>query len=351
MPLESLHALVETLRRRIQTHRVALSGSEWLTRYTLIDPLLRELGWNTEDPELVIPEYRSGSGSADYALLSNDGKPAMMIEAKKLGTSLSLDVVTQVLNYCWAEGTEHFAVTDGQQWQIYETNAAGSPDDKRVASFNLLDASPSDVCLKALALWRQNIASGKVGTAHTPVVTPTDDALAVVQHPEPPVAALPTQAKLPAAVQQPEPPIATPPTQPTPTPAPSVSVVDTNEEWLQLTEVREVRQRGIKSIEIYFPDDSRLTKNYWYEVVEEIVLWLIDKGYLRANHCPIKPQKGSRYIIHTQPYHSDGEPFRQSKPIGSLFLHSAYGMGQQIRNLRTIIQHVGQDPSQFKVRW
>ena len=48
-----------------------LRQSEALTRATLIDPLLRELGWDTEDPALVAPEYRLGRGYADYALLSN----------------------------------------------------------------------------------------------------------------------------------------------------------------------------------------------------------------------------------------------------------------------------------------
>ena len=326
----SLHALVEKLRQRVQSHHSVLSGSEWLTRYTLIDPLLRELGWDTEDPELVIPEYSSGGRRADYALLSN-GHPALMVEAKPLQNPLSMDVVIQVLNYCWAEGTEHFAVNNGQRWEIYETNKAGSPDDKRVASFDLLDTSPSDVCLKALALWRQNIASGQVGMAQTPIVSPTDSD--------------------PADVQQPEPSVAVPPSQPVSTSTPSAAVVDTNREWVPLTEVQEDRQRGIKSIEIRFPDASRTTKRYWYEVVREVALWLINKGHLRANHCPIKPQSGSLYILHTQPYHADGKPFRRSIPIGSLFLNPDYGMGQHIRNVQTIIRRTGQDPSQFKARW
>ena len=55
MPLESLLELVETLRERIITHRAVLSQSEALTRYALIDPLLRELGWDTEDPTMVDP--------------------------------------------------------------------------------------------------------------------------------------------------------------------------------------------------------------------------------------------------------------------------------------------------------
>ena len=330
MPLESLHALVETLRQRIERHRSALSGSEWLTRYTIIDPLLRELGWNTEDPDVVIPEYRSGSGSADYALLSNDGKPAMMIEAKKLGTSLSLDVVTQVLNYCWAEGTEHFAVTDGQQWQIYETNAAGSPDDKRVASFNLLDASPSDVCLKALALWRQNIASGKVGTAHTPVVTPTDDAPAVVQYPEPPVAAPPTQAT----------PIATPPD----------TVADANGEWVALTEFQ---PSGNKPTKIMFPDNSTIPIRYWVNIIVESTRWLIKAGHLDATDCPIRLDGSQdRYLVHTEPNHPNGDnSYGAWEEVEHLFVEKHGSSGQIVRNTRIIIERTSLAPSQFKVRW
>ena len=47
MPLESLLALVHKLRERIDAHGDKLRQSEALTRYALIDPLLRELGWDT----------------------------------------------------------------------------------------------------------------------------------------------------------------------------------------------------------------------------------------------------------------------------------------------------------------
>ena len=53
MPLQSLYELIATLRGRIERHAANLSQSEMLTRYALVDPLLRELGWNTEDPDLA----------------------------------------------------------------------------------------------------------------------------------------------------------------------------------------------------------------------------------------------------------------------------------------------------------
>ena len=58
MPLEDLITVIERLRERIQQQGGILSQSEMLTRNALIDPLLRALGWDTEDPTLVRPEYQ-----------------------------------------------------------------------------------------------------------------------------------------------------------------------------------------------------------------------------------------------------------------------------------------------------
>ena len=88
MPLDDLLRLVETLRARIDAHGPALRASEALTRYALIDPLLRELGWDTSDPTQVVPEYPTSGGRADYSLLA-DGQPRMMVEAKKLGEPMA----------------------------------------------------------------------------------------------------------------------------------------------------------------------------------------------------------------------------------------------------------------------
>ena len=50
MLLESLLECVNEIRARIEAHGDALRKSETQTRYALIDPLLRELGWDTQEP-------------------------------------------------------------------------------------------------------------------------------------------------------------------------------------------------------------------------------------------------------------------------------------------------------------
>lgn len=115
MPLESLYKIVEVLSERISRHSDLLRNSEAMTRYSLVDPLLRELGWDTDDPEQLWPEYNTDPGMVDYALLRG-GEPVMLVEAKKLDTSLRQhNVLSQVFNYCMMLGTRYFALTDGQR--------------------------------------------------------------------------------------------------------------------------------------------------------------------------------------------------------------------------------------------
>ena len=133
MPLEGLLALVERLRERIDVHGATLRGNEALTRSALIDPLLRELGWDTSDPHMVMPEYKLGNGRADYALLSN-GSPMVILEAKSLESPLQ-NAVEQGVHYCLMQGTSYFSVTDGRRWEVYETHKPVPVEEKRVAFF------------------------------------------------------------------------------------------------------------------------------------------------------------------------------------------------------------------------
>ncbi len=84
-------AMIRQLRSRAQDHWEYLSTGERETRtkYALIDPILRSLGWDTEDPTQVRLEYevdpkREDARRVDYALFQNTdtSKPYILIEAK-----------------------------------------------------------------------------------------------------------------------------------------------------------------------------------------------------------------------------------------------------------------------------
>ena len=319
MPLESLLELVQILSSRIDRHGPALRQSEALTRYALIDPLLRELGWDTADPDMVIPEYRSGNGRADYALMNN-GSPAMMVEAKSLGTPLQDSVLAQGINYCLMEGTSYFSVTDGRLWEIYETHKPVPINDKQIVCFDLKD-DPGQVCLKALALWQPSVMSGQVSVGQTPILTP-------------PISTTIQQTQVPTI------------TQPTTSSAPVVPVT-TGRNWRSLS-VFDPVPGSPRPSEIMFPDNSRSDINLWNQIPMEVTRWLLENNLIDSHQLPIP--RGGRYILSTSGVHKNGKPFTALKQVGHLYLEVNYNSTNLTENARLTIQHLGQDPAQFKVR-
>ena len=42
---------------------------------------------------------------------------------------------------------------------------------------------------------------------------------------------------------------------------------------------------------------------------------------------------------------------KQARPVNSLYVETNYSAKDCLRNAKIIVQHVGQDPAQFKVRF
>ncbi|MEM1898949.1 MAG: hypothetical protein QXN90_00080 [Zestosphaera sp.] len=159
--MSSLDNLLETfkkLRERMDRYRNLLEKNEMLTRYVLIDPLLRALGWDTENPEHVRPEERQEGGVPDYVLYIGEEK-IIAIEAKSLGTSLDENKIIELgFKYGWQNKIPYFIITNGDRWDIYDL---GVPGGRRVASASISKEDPGEVVLRLLPLWRSLLASQK----------------------------------------------------------------------------------------------------------------------------------------------------------------------------------------------
>ena len=76
-----LEEYIDDIRRRLE--QSIFDESEAAVRLSIVDPLLRKLGWLTDDIQVVIPEYKVGPGYVDYALCHPPSNPRIFIEAKK----------------------------------------------------------------------------------------------------------------------------------------------------------------------------------------------------------------------------------------------------------------------------
>ena len=78
--------------------KASVANSEMSTRYTVIDPVLRSLGWDLSDPSQCVVEKIAGQKRGrdpyprvDYALLGRDGMVAALVEAKRISVSVRAD--------------------------------------------------------------------------------------------------------------------------------------------------------------------------------------------------------------------------------------------------------------------
>ena len=306
MPMEGMLKLVEELKERAVEHGEALRKNESLTRYALIDPLLRELGWNMGDPSQVTPEYRSERGAADYAL---GGKPPkMIVEAKKLGVPLD-SILAQVVNYCTLDGIPHFAVTDGAKWGVYALQAGVPIDQQMVVSWDLLTDCAETVCLKALALWKPSVTVGAISAGERRVIKEESESNAV--------------------------------SQPKPIPTP--------ERFTPLTEITDVRFQQPDALR--FPDGTVVETSRWNAFTVETARWLINQGAIHAGNLPLRAgPRSRRCVVNASPVHPDGNPFRSSREVGAYFVETNAGAAQHVANAVLAITQVGQNPAKFGLR-
>jgi len=132
------------------------------TRGKLIDPVLSALGWDlmSEDVDREWEVYvGSGKAHADYAL-NVEGHPIVLIEAKSLRTELDEKQARQVLSYAAVEKVRWCALTNGQQYRIFNSEWSSKPHDALFCQFDLVPDGPVPKELEYLS--REFIRSGKL---------------------------------------------------------------------------------------------------------------------------------------------------------------------------------------------
>ncbi len=150
--MQAFLEVIDRVRGRIRNHSANLVNNEWLTRYALVDPVLRVLGWDTEDPQQVIPEFSTGGNRFDYALLK-DGKPYIVVETKALNANLQ-PAVNQGVNGAVQLGAHYFVCTDGNIWEIYESHKPVPLPDKLVARVQVKTDALFRIVRELILLWR-----------------------------------------------------------------------------------------------------------------------------------------------------------------------------------------------------
>ena len=322
--LDDLVSVIETLKDRIQSHREALQANETRTRMVLIDPLLQALGWDTADLRLVRPEYEVSSKRSDYALLGGDGAPVFFLEAKRLDEPLA-NHRSQVVAYASELGIRYPALTNGNQWEVYDNSKLVPIEQRRILEVSIANNPAHQTALQLLLLWRPNLSSSEPLQASEPILT------------------APTQPLPPPKV--PEPPI-----QPNPKAASGSGPSAVGAEHVPLSEF--VAATGAKVPPyIRFPDGTQRSNAAWRHIPEHTAEWLWQRGFLTTDNVPVA-SSGRRYIVNTTPQHPQGNAFNQpgKVPRTELFSERNIDAKAATANAKKLLDHCQQDASQVYLR-
>ena len=151
--------LLKVIERWQSDERLA-SFDEARVKQAIILPILRGLGWNTDNPDEVWPEYSVKERWVDYALLTGT-TAKVFIEAKKGGEPLERHD-SQLLDYaCKHDGVEIAALTNGVTWWFYLPLRAGSWEQRKFSTVELNNQDKEDTTRNLLEfLSKENVSSG-----------------------------------------------------------------------------------------------------------------------------------------------------------------------------------------------
>ncbi|MCY3745769.1 MAG: type I restriction enzyme HsdR N-terminal domain-containing protein [Acidobacteria bacterium] len=300
--LSPLLTTIETVRDRIKLARSGQGWNEAQTRASLIDPILTVLGWDTEDPALVLHEYRTPDGQADYALLHSEGKLAAIIEAKALDHKLDIKEINQTTHYANNRGAKFAVLSDGDHWILFDVFKPVVIEEKQLMDIVLSRDEPQASALSLLALWRPNARSGAWRKAEKPRVEPNS-----IQPPPPP---------------------------PKSNWVPFDSLTATGEPPPAL---------------MRFEDGHEWRPQYWWSVLQGTIDWLYRRKSLTEAHMPFMNKVGKRPLIHLQ---TAAATLLKPKPVPGtpLMFQGHMSAATVFRVTKRLLTTCGHTPSKVLVR-
>ena len=156
--LQRLIAVIRDIREKIMK---GVFKNEAQVSMGVVVRLLRELGWNTDDPKSVGAEHPIGSRRVDYALMQEPFGPVVLIEVKRVGR-LREKGEDQLFDYCAKQGVPLAVLTDGKEWRFYYPGGMGTYEQRRFATVNLVEHDAAEcACRLGRYLECRAVASGK----------------------------------------------------------------------------------------------------------------------------------------------------------------------------------------------
>jgi len=324
---------IEVVTEKMKKYRSFYEHNEMAIRGQIVDPILRGLGWDTENPEEVQPNVSTEEGVPDYSLLKGD-KKVLFIEAKKLSVDVEQrEIIRQLAKYCFGEGMKYGVLTNGAIWILFRAFQEGTTMAERIVWKTDIENDDITATIRRL----NTISKGNIADIenlikklqildeiwHSLLDEPRDlvrgfipvfDSLIKEGYPEHEFDQTEIEDFIEERVKELISPIEGPVIEPIP-----------------ITEPPRKMRVGTDTYEI---------RNS-YDILVDTAEWLIRRGKLGRENCPISSGH-KRNLVNTQPKHRYGDDFRAPKRLSNgLYIETHYNTASCITNARKLLERCG----------
>jgi len=331
---EKLKKVVEKMKK----HRSYYERNEAAVRSQIIEPILRSLGWDVENPEEVQPNVSTEEGIPDYSLLKGN-KKVLFIETKKLSVDIEQrEVIRQLAKYCFGEGMKYGVLTNGAIWILFRAFQEGTTISERIVWKIDIESDELTASIRRLnTISKDNINDIEKLIKKLQILDEIWQSL--VDEPNEIIKGLiPVFKKL---IKEGYPDYE----------FESIEIEDFLKERIKelITPAEETEYISPPETSAWGRGQPRRMKigsdvfeiRNSYEILTNTAEWLIRKGKLKRSECPI-PIGRKRHLINTEPKHRYGDSFRAPKRLSNgLYIEVHYSTAGCINNARRLLEKFG----------
>jgi len=346
--MDNLKEIIETVLEKLKKYRSLYEKSEESVRYHIINPILRGIGWDSENPEEVQPNITSEEGVPDYSLLK-DSKKVLFIEAKKLSVDIEQkEAIRKLASYCFGEGMKYGVLTNGSVWLLFRAFQEATTIAERIVWKTDVENDDITAIVRRLnTISKENIENIEVLIKKLQILDeiwqslldepkemikgliPVFEGLIKEGYPDYEFEASDVEDFIKERIQE----LISPPTE-------TVSELTVEPKGVQFEE----RPRKMK-----IEHDVFEIRNS-YEILINTANWLIKKGKLKLSDCPVG-MGHKRNLVNREPEHKYGDSFTAPKKLSNgLWIETHYSTASCINNARRLLEKFGYSGSVLEVQ-
>lgn len=339
--MNNLNEMLTPIVEKIKKFRSLYEQNEMAVRDQIVNPILRNLGWNPENPEEVQPNVSTEEGVPDYSLIK-DGRTILFVEAKKLSIDIEQrEIIRQLAKYSFSEGTKYGVLTNGAVWILIRSFEEGTTLTERIVwKADLENEEITAVCRKITTISKINIEQIEVLVKKVQILDEIWQSL--LDEPEEMIKGLMPVVK-------------------------SLISQGYTDYRFEDAEIEDLLKERIKEIisglsEEETPSETPIEPIQWrggsprkmklkgevfelrnsFEILVNTANWLIKNGKLKASDCPVGVGRGKRNLINKEPKHKYGDDFRVPKKLSNgLWIETHYSTAGCINYAKRLLEKFG----------